>query len=77
MSNETRRGVAGIDTGRADAIRSAIIARCVLHGVSYATVGRIVGLSKAGIGARVAKASSDELKRPAAVDLGDVLRPAV
>jgi hypothetical protein len=66
-----------VDAGRAEAIRSAIIARCAVRGVTHASIGRIVGLSRSGVGVRLAKTSPDELKRLAAADLGDVLRPAV
>ncbi len=77
MPPNERGEVVRVDADQADAIRSAIIARCAVRGVSNASIGRIVGLSRSGVGVRLAKTTPDELRRLAAVDLGDVLRPAV
>lgn len=69
MANGLRGDGPRVSLDRADVIRSAVIARLAIRGATHASIGRITGLSKSGVGVRVAKMSPAELRQLAAADL--------
>lgn len=72
MANGTRGEGSRVGLERADVIRSAVIARLAIRGATHAAIGRITGLSKSGVGVRVAKMTPVELRELAAVELDEL-----